>query len=166
MHQVNKQIKTAAEWKWKTRDKHSQWHRQGFAEWWLFFPASYSTITPSLTNCLAILPPQAFLFLHCGQWRAKHTTLLVITVRKRDPLQFPWLWTPPPYPPKAPQGSSCNSNQSLKSSNLGLKAWVVACEEDINQAAPNKREGKREGDGESWGRKESLAASVLLFSKE
>lgn len=63
---------------------------------------------------------------------------------------------PPPIPSpptrKAPQGPSCNSNQSLKSCNLGLRARVMACEEDINQAAPNKHEGKRRG----WGRWGSL----------
>lgn len=44
------------------------------------------------------------------------------------------------------QGSSCNSNQSLKSCDLGLSAWVMACEEDINHAALNKNDGKREGE--------------------
>lgn len=170
MHQVNKQIKTTTEWKWKTRHKHSEWPLQGFAEWWPFFTVSYLAITPSLTNCLAILPPQAFLFLSCGQWRAKHTTLPVITVRERETL----LGSPdsntgfrPVVAPKGPKGSSCNSNQSLKSCNLGLSAWVMACEEDINQVAPNKRKGKEREtervEGSFW---ENLALSVLLSSED
>lgn len=61
--------------------------------------------------------------------------------------------------PKGPQGSSCNSNQSLKSCNLGLEARVTACEEDINQAAPNKREGKRRETEEAVGEKVSLSLS-------
>lgn len=126
-------------------------------------------MTPSRTNCLAILPPQAFLFLSCGLLRAKHTTMLVITERKGDPPQFSLtlprggalLW-----PPKGPQGSSCNSNQSLKSCNLGLAAWVVACEEDINQVAPNKNEGEEGGRVLRTVCEKSLALSVLLSSEE
>lgn len=69
-------------------------------------------------------------------------------------------------PQKGPQRSSCNSNQSLKSHNLGLSAWVMACEEDINQVAPNKNEGKREGGREKRTVSGSLAFSVLPSPEE
>lgn len=121
-------------------------------QFWNFFHAC--CLKPLLINCLAILHLQAWLFVHYGHWTAKHTTLLVITIRKRDspsvPPTLPW-GVAQQVAAKGPIGFFLQFYQSLKSCNLGVWAWVVVCEEDINQAAPNKREGEREPGRQGWG---------------
>lgn len=121
----------------------------------------------SLTDYLAFLPLVSF-GLHCGQWRAKHTTLLVITVRKRTlpqfPLSLPWgvalLW-----PPKAPRvlPAILIKFKKLQPWTLSLGHWPMR-KISINQLQTSMRRGGRvRTEGSFW---ESLSLFVPLSSEE